>query len=157
MEFNKGNLVINKENNRNVEFCKAQGEKDLTLLEKSNTIQIKENYYSQGLKQAKIGFYFGLIGSTIGLLVIIVFLVFAEDKLWGTCLGVITEAVSLLIFKISDDALERMGKFFDKLSKDSNIIKSIELSKSIKKDDTRDELRIKLALFLVGMNEDKVE
>lgn len=157
MEFNKGNLVINKENNRNVEFCKAQGEKDLTLLEKSNTIQIKENYYSQGLKQAKIGFYFGLIGSTIGLLVIIVFLVFADDKLWGTCLGVITEAVSLLIFKISDDALERMGKFFDKLSKDSNIIKSIELSKSIKKDDTRDELRIKLALFLVGMNEDKVE
>ena len=157
MEFNKGNLIINKENNRNVEFCKAQGEKDLTLLEKSNTIQIKENYYSQGLKQAKIGFYFGLIGSTIGLLVIIVFLVFAEDKLWGTCLGVITEAVSLLIFKISDDALERMGKFFDKLSKDSNIIKSIELSKSIKKDDTRDELRIKLALFLVGMNEDKVE
>ena len=157
MEFNKGNLVINKENKRSVEFCKAQGEKDLTLVEKSNTIQIKENYYRQGLKQAKIGFYFGLIGSTIGLLVIIGFLVFADDKLWGTCLGVITEAVSLLIFKISDDALERMGKFFDKLSKDSNIIKSIELSKSIKKDDTRDELRIKLALFLVGMNEDKVE
>ena len=157
MEFNKGNLVINKENNRNIEFCKAQREKTLTLIEKSNTIQIKESYYSQGLKQAKIGFYFGLIGSTIGLLVIIVFLVFADDKLWGTCLGVITEAVSLLVFKISDDALKRMGKFFDKLSKDSNIIKSIELSKSIKKDDTRDELRIKLALFLVGMNEDKVE
>ena len=157
MEFNKGNLVINNENNRNIEFCKAQREKTLTLIEKSNTIQIKESYYSQGLKQAKIGFYFGLIGSTIGLLVIIGFLVFAGDKLWGTCLGVITEAVSLLIFKISDNALDRMGDFFDKLSKDSNIIKSIELSKSIKRDDTRDELRSKLALFLVGMNEDKSE
>ena len=100
MEFNKGNLVINKENNRNIEFCKAQREKTLTLIEKSNTIQIKESYYSQGLKQAKIGFYFGLIGSTI---------------------------------------------------------ESIELSKSIKRDDTRDELRSKLALFLVGMNEDKSE
>lgn len=63
----------------------------------------------------------------------------------------------MLIFKISDNALDRMGDFFDKLSKDSNIIKSIELSKSIKRDDTRDELRSKLALFLVGMNEDKSE
>lgn len=156
MEFNSENLVINKENKNNIGFCKAQTEKDLTIVEKSNTIHIKENYYSQGLKQAKIGFYFGLIGSTIGLLVIIAFLIFADDKIWGICLGIINEAVSLLIFKISDDALKRMGDFFDKLSKDSNIIKSIELSKSIKKDDTRDELRSKLALFLVGIDENRI-
>lgn len=61
----------------------------------------------------------------------------------------------MLVFKISDKAIARMGEFFDKLGEDSNRIKAIDLIKGIKDDGIRDELSVKLALFLVGINEEK--
>ncbi|XZL97428.1 TRADD-N-associated membrane domain-containing protein [Clostridium perfringens] len=138
------------------EFIKADNEENLTIEEKSNMIRAKENYHNQGLKQAKIGFYYGLTGAGIGLLVIISAIFFADDKMWGAISGGIIEAVSLLIFKVSDKAIERMGNFFDKLGDDSNKIKAIDLTKGVKSDDIRDELSVKLALFLVGIDEEKI-
>lgn len=156
MEFKRQNLTLKSEEQSKAEFKKSQTEKELTLEEKGNTIKAKENYHSQGLKQAKIGFYFGLVGSAIGLIVIICALVFTEDKMWGTISGIVIEAVSLLIVKVSDKAIDRMGEFFEHLGDDSNKIKAIDLAKGIKNEDTRDELSVKLALFLVGINEEKI-
>ncbi len=137
-------------------FKKALTHKELTLEEKGNTIQAKERYHSQGLKQAKIGFWFGLVGASIGLIVIIVALCFSEDKLWGSISGIVIESVSLLIFRISDKAIERMGEFFEILGKDNDKIRAIDLTNSIKNDKTKDELSVKLALYLVGINENRI-
>ena len=148
--------TVEKNSTNKTEFKKSQTEKELTLEEKGNTIRAKENYHTQGLKQAKIGFYFGLVGASIGLIVIICALIFSTDKMWGLISGIVIEAVSLLVFKISDKAIARMGEFFEKLGEDSNRIKAIDLTKGIKNDGTRDELSVKLALFLVGINEEKI-
>ena len=93
---------------KKVNFKKTLTNDDLTLKEKGNTIQAKERYHDQGLKQAKIGFWFGIVGASIGLIVIIVALCFLEDKLWGSISGIVIECVSLLIFRISDNAIARM-------------------------------------------------
>ena len=157
MEFKKQNLTLEIEETK-AEFKKSQTEKNLTLEieEKVNTIKAKQNYHSQGLKQAQIGFYFGLVGSFIGFVVIILALIFAEDKIWGAISGIVIEAVSFLVVSISDKAIDRMGKFFQHLGDDSNKIKAIDLSKEIKNVDIRDELSVKLALFLAGINEEKI-
>ena len=56
MGFIKDKTLDNNFKNK-IEFKKSQTEKELTLEEKGNTIRAKENYHTQGLKQAKIGFY----------------------------------------------------------------------------------------------------
>ena len=155
MGFIKDKTLDNNFKNK-IEFKKSQTEKELTLEEKGNTIRAKDNYHTQGLKQAKIGFYFGLFGAFIGLIVIICALIFSTDKSLGIISGTVIELVSLLVFKISDKAIARMGEFFDKLGEDSNRIKAIDLIKGIKDDGIRDELSVKLALFLVGINEEKI-
>lgn len=141
---------------KKVNFKKTLTNDDLTLKEKGNTIQAKERYHDQGLKQAKIGFWFGIVGASIGLIVIIVALCFLEDKLWGSISGIVIECVSLLIFRISDNAIARMGDFFDILGKDNDKIRAIDLTNSIKDDKTKAELSVKLALHLAGINEDKI-
>lgn len=154
-QFSKGiDYTIGKEKKAN--FNKVLTNKDLTLEEKGNAIQAKERYHNQGLKQAKIGFWFGIIGASIGLIVIIGALCFSEDKLWGSISGTVIEGVSLLIFRISDNAIARMGQFFDILSKDNDKMRAIDLTNSIKNENIKDELSVKLALHLVGINEEKI-
>lgn len=155
VQFSKEtDYIVNKE--KKVNFKKTLTNDDLTLEEKGNTIQAKERYHDQGLKQAKIGFWFGIIGASIGLIVIIGALCFLEDKLWGSVSGIIIEGVSLLIFRISDNAIARMGEFFDILGEDNDKIRAIDLTNSIKHDETKDEVSVKLALHLAGINEDKI-
>lgn len=156
MGFKKESYTVNVQSESKNEFKKAQNDRDLTLREKGNTIDAKQIYHNQGLHQAKVGFYVGIVGAFIGLVVIIFTLLFMEEKSWGTISGIITEGISFLIFKISDKAIDRMETFFDRLGEDSNKIKAIDLAKGIKNEEVKDELSVKLALFLAGINEDKI-
>lgn len=74
----------------------------------------------------------------------------------GVARRIIIELISSIFFSISNSANKRMVEFFDKLRLDSNTVNSIDLLKSIKDDNTRDELAVKLSLHLIGIDENNI-
>ena len=126
----------------------------------SMTEEIKETYHEQRIGQSKWAFRLSLWGSIIGFGAII----------WGICRsvkidnpdwfvlisGTIMEAVSVLFYSLSNKANEKISEFFAELTRDSNVKNAISLSNEIQNDKIKDELKVKLALYLVGIDEERI-
>lgn len=137
---------------------KPKSEKSLNITsEKKLNLTAKQDYHIQGLRQAKLSFRFSLISAIIGFCVIIYSAFIIKDKATiGIVAGGIIEAVSALFFYMYKSSNKMMIDFFEKLRKDSNTITAVDLSKSINNTSVQDELKVKLALHLIGVNETNI-
>lgn len=57
---------------------------------------------------------------------------------------------------MSNKANDKITEFFKELTKDSNVKKSIELIESVKNNDVKDMLIVKLSLYLSGIDEERI-
>ena len=128
--------------------------------EKKLNLYAKQSYHIQGLNQAKWGFWLSVVGAIGGFIIIVIsiFLLIdgATTSIITLAAGTVVETISILFFTISNKASERVSNSFDKLRVDSNIVNSIELSKSIEDSNIRDELKVKLSLYLIGIKEERI-
>ena len=120
----------------------------------------KKNYHEQRLGQSKWAFRLSLWGSILGFCVIIKYIhigVSVGQTEWaGIISGVIIESVSALFFHLSNKSNEKITEFFVELTKDANVKEAIKLTNSIEDTKIKDELKVKLALHLSGIDEDKI-
>lgn len=154
MEINKGIDLELKNIKKGTNIALANNEKKLNLY-------AKQTYHIQGLDQSRWGFWLSVAGSIIGFIVIIVsivllFMNIQTGSIVTMISGIIIEAISGLFFWISDKATERVIDSFDKLRLDSNIVNSLELAKTIENTKVKDALKVKLSLYLVGINEENI-
>lgn len=133
----------------------------LATNEKKLNLYAKQSYHIQGLSQAKCGFWLSVIGSIAGFIIIVIFLFKLKDgntinAAIGIVSGTIIEVISVLFFAIASNANKRVNNSFEKLRVDSNIVNAIELCKDIEDIMIKDELKVKLALHLVGIKEEYI-
>lgn len=125
--------------------------------EKKLNLTAKQDYHIQGLHQAKLSFKFSLISAIIGFCVIIYSaFIIQENGNIGIIAGVIIETVSALFFYMYKNSNKMMIDFFEKLRKDANTITAVDLTKSIANESIQDELKVKLALHLIGISEENI-
>lgn len=122
--------------------------------------KLKAEYHEQRLTQSKRAFDLSVRGSIIGFIVIIcsvIYGIYANESQWpGIASGVIVEAVSVLFYTISNAMNEKISEFFKELTKDSNVETAVRLSNDIADPMIKDNLKTKLALFLSGIDEEKI-
>ncbi len=120
----------------------------------------KKTYHQQRLEQSKWAFYLSFWGSTGGFVVILISVIsgmFFRNPQWaGIVSGTIIEAVSALFYNLSNRANQKISEFFDGLTEDANVERAIHLSNEIEDQHIRDELKVKLALYLSGIDEEKI-
>lgn len=122
--------------------------------------ETKTSYHEQSLKQSNISFWISIVGACIGVLVIIINLVVNNGKseIWvGSFSGAVIEAISALIFYISDKSSKKMTDFFDKFLNDTNIKTSIEVATKINDNELRNEIFSKISLNLIKFTYDQRE
>lgn len=126
----------------------------------SITKRTKTNYHEQRLSQSKWAFRLSFWGSIIGFGVIIWSVVYGirtGDAQWpGIVSGVIMEAVSALFYTLSNIANEKISEFFIELTKDGNIETAVKIADEINNPNIKDELKVKLSLYLAGISEDNI-
>jgi len=126
----------------------------------SITSKTKSDYHIQRLAQSKWAFRLSFWGSIAGFIVIVWSIYYGintrENQWPGIISGIIVECISALFYNISNKANEKISEFFIELSKDANIEKSLELANEINNKDIRDALKVKLSLYLAGIDEEKI-
>lgn len=116
-------------------------------------------YYSQVLAQSKISFWFSLVFASLGFAIIVVAAFLYNSTSPGITVaqfiaGTIMDAVAGLFFVQSRAAQESMSEFFDKLRKDRMHIESRNLCDTIEDSDVKDALKVRLALYYAGIEND---
>ena len=109
------------------------------------------NYYSQVLAQSKVSFWFSLVFASIGFFIIVLAAFMHSSADTGSTIarfvaGGVVDAVAALFFVQSKRAQEAMSEFFDKLRRDRNHVEARKLCESLGTGETRDALRVRLAL-----------
>ena len=155
---NRERLIIT--NSSNTMFGKSPNVEFEINSKGSITKKTKVDYHQQRLSQSKWAFRLSFLGSIAGFCVI-VWSVYKGAKLgdaqWaGIVSGVIVEGVSALFYSLSNKANEKISEFFIELTKDANIENAIKLANEIEGTQTKDELKVKLALYLAGIDEEKI-
>lgn len=133
-------------------------------LDKKNNTTVKDStkteYHNQRLGQSRWAFRLSIWSSIVGFIVIILSLyqgLKIGNLQWpGIVLGVIIEGVSALFYALTNKANDKISEFFKELTKDSNIEQAIRLADQIDDSQIRNELKVKLSLYLTGINEDKI-
>lgn len=122
--------------------------------------EAKKKYHNQRLGQSKWAFRLSFWGNIIGLAILIWSIyrgVQANNPEWvGVISGAVIEVISILFYSLSNKTNEKISEFFVELTKDSNIKEALKLSDEISERATRDQLKVKLALHLVGIDDDKI-
>lgn len=122
--------------------------------------EAKKKYHEQRLNQSKWAFRLSFWGSIAGFIVLslsIWWSISTGKVEWaGIVPGTVIEAVSVLFFTLSNKANDKITEFFKELTKDSNVKKSIELIESVKNNDVKDMLIVKLSLYLSGIDEERI-
>lgn len=156
---NKGERLIIADNS-NTMFGKSPNAKFEINSKGSITKKTKVDYHQQRLSQSKWAFRLSFLGSIAGFCVIVWSVckgVELGNAQWpGIVSGVIVEGVSALFYGLSNKANEKISEFFIELTKDANIENAIKLANEIEGTKTKDELKVKLALYLAGIDEEKI-
>lgn len=145
----------------NISFSTNQPKDNIEnfVLAQNDEITIKTNsaYHQQGLIQAKVGFYSSIFGGALGFIIILIAVFLKKDQaiLVGSA-GVIIDAISAIFFKISNDATNARTAYFDKLRDDTRRRDSLMLCNAIEDKKIKDNLKVKLSLYLAGIDEDKI-
>ena len=125
------------------------------------TEQMKRDYHKQGLWQSKMAFGLSFGGSIVGFIVIVASVVYGmvtgNDQWPGIVSGITVEAVSALFYTLSNKANEKISEFFKELTEDSKVKNALELAREIEgTNDTKNQLYVKLALHLSGVDEERI-
>lgn len=122
--------------------------------------EMKQNYHVQRLNQSRIAFRLSFWGSIAGFIVIVAGIIMSiciKDIAWIEVVsGAIIEVVSALFFYLSDRANEKISEFFLELQKDSDKKNARDLTMKITDEKIKNELIVKLALHLSGIDEDRI-
>lgn len=124
------------------------------------TSKTKNDYHQQRLGQSKWAFRLSFWGSIAGFVLIVVGVVLgikSNNMEWPEIVsGISLEAVSVLFYKMSNKANEKISEFFIELTKDENIKNAISLSDQVQDAKVKDELKVKLSLHLSGIDEERI-
>jgi hypothetical protein len=116
---------------------------------------LMQQYHSQGLAQSKISFWFSLVFSSPGFIVIIISLLTMDKDsaltsqgktLAGLISGTVIDAVSALFFVQSNKARHLMTEFFDKLRVDRKFEESLQICETVPSPTARSNLKVIMAL-----------
>ena len=116
-------------------------------------------YYTQISQQTNISFWFGLIFAIFGFSILLI-VTFSNTEmnpnktLVSFLSTAIIEGVAILFFSRSNKAQKEMEKFFNKLRKDKQQGISRKLVESIEDSILKDTLKIQLALYYSGIQND---
>lgn len=120
----------------------------------------KQSYHDQRLAQSKWTFRLSLWGCFVGFAVII----WGMSKSMGSgniewipiISGTILDAVAALFFYLNNKANDKISEFFKELTVDSNKKDAQSLIQKIENSDIRDEVIVKLALHLSGIDDERI-
>ena len=122
--------------------------------------EAKKKYHNQRLGQSKWAFRLSFCGSIAGFLILIWSIrrgIEVDNPEWvGMISGGILEGVSVLFYTLSNKANEKISEFFKELTKDSNVKDALKLADDIEDSEIKDQLKVKLALHLVGIDEERI-
>lgn len=143
-------FIPNTENNDKNNFEIAQDDK--------MTMKTNNAYHEQGLAQAKISFYYSLVGGAVGFIILIASVFYLKEKqsYVGIISGIIIDAVSAIFFNIANNASKARTAYFDKLRDDTKHKDALVLCQSIEDAKIKDNLRVKLSLYFAGIDESKI-
>lgn len=120
----------------------------------------KDDYHDQRLSQSKFAFWLSFYGSIAGFIVIIgsiiAGLITGNEQWPGIVSGIVVESTSVLLYGLSNKANEKISEFFSELTKDGNIEQALNQVDLVKDTKIQDELRVKLSLHLVGIDEERI-
>lgn len=124
--------------------------------------RLLESYHSQALQQASIQFWFSVIASVLGLVFIFTIIFFEENTTWyeyilKTFPGVIVEVISVLFINQAKETRERATNLFKELNYDSKIEKSVAIADTIENEDMKSNVKAKIALYIIGINDNNNE
>jgi len=148
------NLVDEENYSEIIDSIKKEDNKDT----KPGVEQLAK-YYLQISEQTKVSFWFGLIFAIFGFFILLI-IMFSNTYMNPSKINVllistaIIEGVSIFFFSRSNKARKEMGTFFSKLRKDRQQGISRELVESIEDSILKDTLKIQLALYYSGIQND---
>ena len=147
------NLVDEENYSEIIDSIKKEGSKNT----KPGVEQLSK-YYIQISEQTKISFWFGIIFASFGFSILLIIMfsnTYSTSKITILLIStVIIEGVSVLFFSRSNKARKEMGTFFSKLRKDRQQGISRKLVESIEDSILKDTLKIQLALYYSGIQND---
>lgn len=140
------------------EKCKIAKEESIKIKE-SYLHKLLELHHNQALQQANIQFWFSIFAAILGFVLIIIIIIFGQSETWYENIikatpGAIIEVVSVLFINQARETRDRATNFFMELNYDRKIEKSIEIVDSIERDEIRADVKAKIALHIIGINEE---
>lgn len=128
------------------------------IIEENYLHRLLESYHDQALQQASIQFWFSIIASVLGFVFIFVMIIFEENKTWyeyilKTLPGAIVEMISVLFINQAKETRERATNLFEELNYDNKIEKSADIADTIDNADIKSNVKAKIALHIIGMND----
>lgn len=117
-----------------------------------------ESYHNQAIQQANIQFWFSIIASIVGFAFIFMIIFLEENNVWyeyilKTFPGVIVEVISALFISQAKETRERATNLFEEINYDNKIDKSVDIADTIENNDVKSEVKAKIALHIIGIND----
>lgn len=128
-------------------------------IEENYLQRLLESYHNQALQQASIQFWFSIIASVLGFVFIFIIIFFEENKTWYEYIlkslpGAIVEVISVLFINQARETRERATNLFKELNYDNKIEKSVDIADTIDNSDVKSDVKAKIALHIIGMNDE---
>lgn len=128
--------------------------------EENHFHRILESYHNQALQQAAVQFWFSIMASALGFALIFMTIFFAENETWYEYIlksfpGAIVEVISALFISQAKETRDRATNLFKELNYDDKIEKSVEIADTIEDFDMKADVKAKIALHIIGMDENR--
>lgn len=151
-------IINSNSSNVNYKNISVNDNIENTTVEENYLNRLLESYHNQALQQASIQFWFSIIASVLGFAFIFVIIFFEENKTWyeyvlKTLPGAIVEIISVLFINQARETRERATNLFKELNYDSKIEKSVEIVDTIDNSDIKSDVKAKIALHIIGIND----
>lgn len=120
--------------------------------------EMLKSHHEQAIQQASIQFWFSIIAAVIGFIFTIIIMFIVGNSKWyeyviKTVPGAIIETVSVLFIKQARETRDRATNFFKELTYEKQISKSVEIADSIENEEIKADVKSKIALHIIGINE----
>lgn len=117
-----------------------------------------KSHHEQALQQSGIQFWFSIIAAVIGFVFTIIIMFIVSSGKWYEYVikavpGAIIETVSILFIKQARETRDRATNFFKELNYEKQISKSVEIADSIENEEIKADVKSKIALHIIGINE----
>lgn len=127
-----------------------------------DTDELITNLYKQALKQSSIQFWVNIVTSVIGFCFIIFIVIVSGELEWYENLvkfipGIIIEVVSVMFISQSKETSKQASNYLNRLRKDKQYEKSLEIAKLVTDINKRDETIARIALHFAGIDTEECE